>query len=75
MQGKQLLPKGEVFENEILAGTKGANQPTQQMSEPRDHGENLSGSICFEDPPHIKLRGRVAAGGAPQHQDHRRGII
>ena len=28
MQGKQLLTKGEVFENEILAGTKGANQPT-----------------------------------------------
>jgi hypothetical protein len=28
MQGKQLLTKGEVFENEILAGTKGANEPT-----------------------------------------------
>ena len=28
MQGKQLLTKGEVFENEILAGTKSAKQPT-----------------------------------------------
>ena len=46
MQGKQLLTKGEVFENEILAGTKSAKQPTKQMSEPRDHGENL-----IEPPP------------------------
>ena len=28
MQGKQLLTKGEVFENEILAGTNSAKQPT-----------------------------------------------
>jgi hypothetical protein len=28
MQGKQLPTKGEVLENEILAGTKSANQPT-----------------------------------------------
>jgi hypothetical protein len=39
MQGKQLLTKGEVFENEILARTKS----TKQMSEPRNHGESLSG--------------------------------
>ena len=41
MQDEQLLTKGEVFEDEILAGTKGANQPTQQMPEPHDHGQNL----------------------------------
>jgi hypothetical protein len=28
MQGNQLLTEGEIFENEILAGTKTANQPT-----------------------------------------------
>jgi len=27
-QAKQLLTKGEVFENAILAATKSANQPT-----------------------------------------------
>ena len=31
----------QVFEDQVLAGTKGANQPTQQMLEARDHGENL----------------------------------
>lgn len=41
MQCEQLLPKDEVFQDQVLAGTKGANQPTQQMSEARDHGENL----------------------------------
>ena len=41
MQCVQLLTKGEVFEDQVLAGTKGANQPTRQMSEGRDHGENL----------------------------------
>jgi hypothetical protein len=40
VQDEQLLKKGEVFEDEILAGTKGANQPTQ-MPEPHDHGQNL----------------------------------
>jgi hypothetical protein len=31
-----------LFQDEILARMEGANQPTQQMLEPRDHGENLS---------------------------------
>jgi hypothetical protein len=28
VQDEELLRKGEVFEDEILAGTKGGNQPT-----------------------------------------------
>jgi hypothetical protein len=28
VESQELLTKGEAFENEILAGTKGANQPT-----------------------------------------------
>jgi hypothetical protein len=36
MQCEQLLPKGKVFEDQVLAGTNGTNQPTQQMSEARD---------------------------------------
>ena len=40
MEDKQLLPEGEIFEDEILAGTEDADQPTQQMPEPHTHGEN-----------------------------------
>jgi len=40
MQNEQLLTKREVFQDEILTGMEGANQPTQQMPEPDDHGEN-----------------------------------
>lgn len=40
MEDKQLLPEGEIFEDEILAGTEDADQPTQQMREPYNHGEN-----------------------------------
>ena len=40
MEDKQLLPEGEIFEDEILAGTEDADQPTQEMPEPYTHGEN-----------------------------------
>jgi hypothetical protein len=33
--------EGEVFKDQVLAGTGGADQPTQQMSKTRDHGQNL----------------------------------
>jgi len=38
----------EVFEDQVLAGTKGVNQPTQQISEARDHGENLIELLLVE---------------------------
>jgi hypothetical protein len=45
VQSQQLLTESEIFEDEILPGTKGADNPSQKMSERRDdsqnHGENL----------------------------------
>ena len=46
MKDKQLLPEGEIFEDEILAGTEDADQPTQQMREPYNHGENHIEAVC-----------------------------
>ena len=40
MQDEQLLTKGRVFQDLILAGMEGANQPTQQRLEPDNHDEN-----------------------------------
>ena len=37
-----MLTKGEVFEHEILAGTKHTDQPAEEVPEPRDHGKNLT---------------------------------
>jgi len=40
------LTAGEVFKDEILAGTESTNNPTNEMPEPHDHGKNLN-----ETPP------------------------
>ena len=37
-----MLTKGEVFEQEILAGTKHRDKPAKEVPEPRDHGQNLT---------------------------------
>ena len=37
-----MLTEGEVFQDEILAGTERTDDPANQVSEPHDHGKNLT---------------------------------
>jgi hypothetical protein len=37
MQSQQLLPKGEVLEEEFFSETKGRNNPAEQMSKAHKH--------------------------------------
>ena len=48
MQSQQLLTESQVFEDEVLPATKGADQPTEEMSERKDHGKKLSGKVRIE---------------------------
>jgi hypothetical protein len=45
VQSQQLLPESEIFQDEVLPGTKGTDNPSQKMSErgddDRNHGQNL----------------------------------
>jgi len=41
LESGQLLTQGTVFEDEILAGAKGAAKPAENVPEPHDHGKNL----------------------------------
>lgn len=40
----QLLPQGEVFEDEVLSGTDYTENPAEEMSKRHDHGKNLIGT-------------------------------
>ncbi len=42
MEGEQLLTQGEIFQDEILAGTERTNNPAEQVSEPHNHDKNLN---------------------------------
>jgi hypothetical protein len=35
-----LLAEGQVFEDEILSRTEGTDNPADEVSEPRDHGQD-----------------------------------
>ena len=37
-----MLTEGEVFKDEILAGTESTNNPTDEVPEAHDHGKNLN---------------------------------
>ena len=41
MQTEELLTQGEVFQDEILAGTKGTAKPAEEVPEPHDHARIL----------------------------------
>jgi hypothetical protein len=43
-----LLAQGEVFQDEILAGTESSENPAEEMPEGHDHGKNLIGTSQFE---------------------------
>jgi len=44
VQREELLTKCEVFHDEVLAGTQGADYPSDEMPERRGHGRNLIGT-------------------------------
>jgi hypothetical protein len=48
VQSQQLLTESQVFQDEVLAGTDGADQPAEEMSERQDHGKKLSGKVRIE---------------------------
>ena len=41
MERQQLLPKGQIFDHEVLTRLEGANRPAEKLPEPRHHGENI----------------------------------
>ena len=42
MESQELLTKSEVFQDQILAGTECGENPASEVSEPHDHGKNLT---------------------------------
>src|ERR1700730_3581221 len=46
--GQQLLTKSQVFEDEVLPGTEGADHPAEEMLERRDQSKNLSRKYRIE---------------------------
>ena len=45
VQSEQLLAQSQVFEDEVLAGAKRADDPPEEMPERHNHGKNCSGKI------------------------------
>ena len=43
MQSQQLPTESQIFEDEVLPGTEGADHPPEEMSERHDHTQNLVG--------------------------------
>ena len=45
VQSEQLLAESQVFEDEVLARAKRADDPPEEMSKRHNHGKNCSGKI------------------------------
>jgi len=45
MQSQQLPTESQVLEDEVLPGMESADQPTEEMSERRDHTNNLTETV------------------------------
>lgn len=41
MQRQELLAESQIFEDEVLTGTEGTDNPTDEVPEARDHGSNI----------------------------------
>ena len=48
MKSQQLLTQGKIFEDEILAGPECTNNPAEEVPEPYDHAQNLTGTLSIE---------------------------
>jgi hypothetical protein len=47
-QSPQLPTESQVFEDEVLAGAKSANDPPEEMPERHNHGKNIIGTIRIQ---------------------------
>ncbi|MGA3316560.1 MAG: hypothetical protein ABSC64_08990 [Candidatus Korobacteraceae bacterium] len=48
MKSEQLLTQGKIFEDDILAGPECTNNPAEEVPEPYDHAQNLTGTLPIE---------------------------
>ena len=48
MKSEQLLTPGKIFEDDILAGPECTNNPAEDVPEPYDHAQNLTGTLSIE---------------------------
>jgi len=48
VKSEQLLTQGKIFEDEILAGSECTNNPAEEVPEPYDHAQNLTGTLSIE---------------------------
>jgi hypothetical protein len=48
VKSEQLLTQGKIFEDEILAGPECINNPAEEVPEPYDHAQNLTGTLSIE---------------------------
>ncbi|MFZ0913360.1 MAG: hypothetical protein WBQ76_07150 [Candidatus Korobacteraceae bacterium] len=48
MKSQQLLTQGKIFEDDILAGPECTNDPAEEVPEPYDHAQNLTGTLSIE---------------------------
>src|ERR1017187_3067729 len=48
VKSEQLLTQGKIFEDEILAGPECTNNPAEEVPEPPDHAQNLTGTLPIE---------------------------
>jgi len=48
VQSEQLLAESQVFEDEVLAGAKRADDPPEEMPERHNHGKNNIGTIRIQ---------------------------
>ena len=48
VQSQQLMVESQILEDDVLAGAKSADHPTEEMSERRDHSRNQIGTVRIE---------------------------
>jgi len=48
VKSQQLLTQSKIFEDEILAGPECTNNPAEEVPEPPDHAQNLTGTSPIE---------------------------
>jgi hypothetical protein len=48
VESEQLLTQGKIFEDDILAGPECTNNPAEEVPEPYDHAQNLTGTLSIE---------------------------
>ena len=57
MEKQQLLTQCQILQHEVLAGSKCANKPADEVPKQRNHGKNLSGKLVSDFVPSHSFRG------------------